>query len=56
MKVIIDYILESERGKSVCECNQYYYMDNDFFNIIREEAEVYYTGQKKWRGSYRYNK
>lgn len=32
--------------KSVYGCNQYYYMDNDFFNIIREEAEVYYAGQK----------
>lgn len=32
--------------RCVYECNQYYYMDNDFFNIIREEAEVYYSGQK----------
>lgn len=32
--------------KSVYECNQFYYMDNDFFNIIREEADAYYIGQK----------
>lgn len=32
--------------KCVYESNQYYYMDKDFFNIIREESESFYTGQK----------
>ena len=32
--------------KCVYESNQYYYMDEDFFNIIREESESFYTGQK----------
>ena len=49
VEAILGEVLQEDIDKvrrCVYESNQYYYMDSDFFNIIREEAEAYYAGQK----------